>query len=199
MGRVEQVGKLRQKVWNRLVNKSKLKMQNLKLLLAGKKWLFIGSAGVLLLIIALFAVFRQKQTTNLVPGGTLPTTIPSGGIPIPTHPAENIITKKITISGVDTNNFLKMGKEANKEGDWLIVDATSYQIVYFNLNGTFLISILSSPFDKIRSDAEARFIKELGITKEQACNLTVNITTPSFANPSEAGKTRNLSFCQNQD
>ncbi len=102
----------------------------------------------------------------------------------------------ITLNGVVVNNFTSNSKQINKNGDRDIVKVNNYEIIYFPATKSFLISILASPFETNRQLAETEFLRRLNITKTDACKLTVDITTPAFANESEAGQNFKLSFCK---
>lgn len=102
---------------------------------------------------------------------------------------------KLDISGVVVNDFTKTPKYTDKSGDVFFVDNQEYQILYMEKYNKFLISILSSPFKEVKQKAEIEFLGSLGVSKEDACRLSVEITTPYFANPKESGKIYTLSFC----
>ena len=73
--------------------------------------------------------------------------------------------------------------------------ATGFTIYYTEYNKFHLITITKSPFAEIRAKAENQFLKTLKITKDQACALTVQISTDYRVNPTEAKQTYRLSFC----
>lgn len=93
-------------------------------------------------------------------------------------------------------NALSKTMKVNARGDVLLVDKPEYQIIYFQKEDQFLISILKSPFEAIREEAEDEFLQITKADQETLCKLDVVLTTPSFANPSLAGKIVYLSFCQ---
>lgn len=112
--------------------------------------------------------------------------------------AKNIILpgqNKVNISGVKVNDFNKMAVEKNNEGDVVFNQSQGFDIAHLS-NGSFIISITASPFDTNRKLAEEAFLKNLEITQDEACKLPVQITTPAFANPSQAGTIYKLSFCE---
>jgi len=71
-----------------------------------------------------------------------------------------------------------------------------FQILYREETDSFLICIISSPFEEVRQQAEGEFVKTLEISQEKACQLDVSITTPHFANPEHSGEIFGLSFCE---
>ncbi|MBP6913111.1 MAG: hypothetical protein KBC00_00685 [Candidatus Levybacteria bacterium] len=115
----------------------------------------------------------------------IPTKIPP---PLPT-------TDKILISGIPINNPYISPVQRDAQGDSLMTRGETYNLVYLKPFNEFLISITSSPFEINRQLAEQAFLERLGITKEQACQLTVTITTPVSVNNAEAGQKYPLSFC----
>lgn len=103
--------------------------------------------------------------------------------------------EKIEVTGVEINNFYDEETDINTRGDAMFVNTDKYQIVFFSNEQQFLISILDSPFDEVRKQAEKEFLKELGISRGEACTMNVLITTPGYANPENAGRNYRLSFC----
>lgn len=78
---------------------------------------------------------------------------------------------------------------------YLLIQDEQYQIVYQKTYDTFLISINASPFETVRKRAEEKFVGIIGGDKETACQLSVRIVTPAFANPDLAGIQFPLGFC----
>lgn len=113
---------------------------------------------------------------------------------------ENTISE--TIEEIDEKiekakkNALSEVVETNKQGNKLVINESGYQILYLKEFDQFLISILQSPFETIRQEAEKEFLRITQAEKDTACQLDVVITTPRFANPDLAGQTFYLSFCE---
>lgn len=107
----------------------------------------------------------------------------------------NQASSKISISGIEVNNFLKNPLRTDNRKDATFLDNPKYGFVYFQKENQFLISITGSPFSTVKIQAENEFLTKLGIDKDQACRLNVVITTPYYANPNESGKNYKLSFC----
>lgn len=103
--------------------------------------------------------------------------------------------EKIKISGVSVNNFLKNSQDVKKRFVTLVKNE-NFHIFYIPEQEAFVISVTSSPFEEQKSKAEEEFLKILAVDKNSACKLNVDITTPYFANPNEAGKIYKLSFCK---
>ncbi len=70
-----------------------------------------------------------------------------------------------------------------------------YQISYFPLSNSYLISITGSPFDQYRKEAEKAFVDQLNFPPAELCKLNVTIATSYITNPKESEKNYKLSFC----
>jgi len=89
-------------------------------------------------------------------------------------------------------------KDTTPQGDAVIkTNDHKYQIVYLKNTDSILISILGSPFEATRQEAEQDLLTTLDISKADACRLSVTINTTISANPDEAGVDYSLSFCNN--
>ena len=147
-------------------------------------------------LIGIFIPYPKSETTE--PQKTIqPTASPF--LPKDLETKIDQESPKIKISGVEVNNFYKEATEIKKDGFAKFIDKKDYQIMYIPVDNSFLISILSSPFDEIRTEAEKALLDKLKISQQEACYLKVNITTPSYANPEYAGKNYGLSFCENKN
>lgn len=121
---------------------------------------------------------------------------PQPPTPSPTIvPPKPQILNRVNIQGVSVNNFLETSRTIEETGEVFIAEKPEYAIVYHKSNGSFLISILSAPFETIRQNAEEDFLQILGIDKTSACKLDVVVGTPYFANPDNSGIIYPLSFC----
>ena len=168
---------------------------NKKLLL----FLIIGLGVLILLIANLFQKNNSinKSLLNPTPTVVIPPNY-SNQVKIPSYVTIDQVNNKAIISNVKMNNFFNSANILNKEGDMQVSDATNsgYNITYLSQFNEFLISINKSPFDQFRIQAENNFLTKLGINQQEACKLTVVITTPRFVNPNQAGQNYSLSFCQ---
>jgi hypothetical protein len=107
--------------------------------------------------------------------------------------------KKIEISGVKINDFMSQGGSQGTPSYYTIEKTADYHLFYIPSQELFYISITSYPFDKNRTQAEAAFLTALGIGQQEACKLKVDLTTPAYANPDQAGEIFGLSFCNGQE
>lgn len=145
--------------------------------------------AVVVIIVGHFMPEEVEQLTNLV-------TTPETGIVQKISKGEIPKSETITISDIEIGNFYKGKAQKTSYGDVLIETKDEYHIIYHPENESFLVSVLSSPFETVREKAEEVFLKKLGITINEACKLDVSITTPRFINPIESGKIYGLSFCE---
>jgi len=105
--------------------------------------------------------------------------------------------KTIEISGVKMKDFTNGIERADQQSYITLSRTKDYHIFYIPSQTVFFVSIVSYPFDTYVAIAEADLLDKLSIPEKEACKLTVDITTPAFANPDKAGKTYDLSFCEN--
>lgn len=154
------------------------------------RYAIIGFLGVLAIIGILSEVIKQKPAREAGEISNEPEKTKN-----PSSDGLLSVADRVTISGVEVNNFLGTGQASDKE-IVTVKKTENYTIIYHTKTSLFLISILSSPFREQRALAELEFIEKLGIEKEDACKLNVSITTPRFANEAEAGKNYKLSFCE---
>ena len=115
-------------------------------------------------------------------------------LPIVTPPSSSL--DKILVSGVSVNNFYRKGERMNQYGDVLIEENKEFSIEYQHPFKLFIIAVLSTPFDALRIKAENAFLSRLGISKEDACALNVQVGTPFFVDPQYAMTSYPLSFCK---
>lgn len=157
-----------------------------------KHFILLLAAFGVLIGIPLFLLALSPKQSNQIPVPTLGPT-PTLLIPVTQTPEG-----KLEINGVEVNNFLKDPVSVDSEKDVFFIEKPGYQIAYLSQFNKFLISITSSPFLTLKTQAEEDFVKTLGVTEPEACQLDVEVSTPQFANPEYAGAIYPLSFCQNQ-
>ncbi len=73
--------------------------------------------------------------------------------------------------------------------------SASYQILYFQSDFSYLISLLREPLGDVRRAAETELLQKLGITKTEACKLSISVGTPVSVNETLGGRELGLSFC----
>ncbi len=118
--------------------------------------------------------------------------------PLPTNANPTANSNTVAIStpkgAVVVNNFTQ-NVLSKTESSMTIADTNDYQIVYFQKEGSFLITLASQPATSARIKAETAFLSILNINKEQACKLTVALKIPYSVDENLAGPDYGLSFC----
>ena len=97
---------------------------------------------------------------------------------------------------VQTKNFYKSAQEITPQNDALLIENEEFQILYYVADTSFSITILATPINTIRQKAEAEFLKQLGVTKEKACQLKVSVGAPYWVDEVFDGGEMGLSFCK---
>lgn len=164
--------------------------------LKNKRGILIVLVLILLTVAGYFILRKQKpKTTSTTTTTPLKTPIPEISSP---HFELSQIQKReyLEISGIKVDNFYKKSILTGDDGYSLFVKTSKYKIMYIPIDNSFLISIIDNPFDSVKPEAEEAFLNDLLITKEEACKLTVNITTPNSVNPAKSGQIYKLSFCE---
>ena len=97
---------------------------------------------------------------------------------------------------VTTGNF-----EKNAIGQYttttVLESNSDYGISFNPKSNSFDIVLNSTPLQNARNEAEATLIKDLGITNDDACKLTISLTVPTRLSVDAAGVNYGLSFCAN--
>lgn len=78
----------------------------------------------------------------------------------------------------------------------VIEDKKDFQIVFNVADTSFVISINVKPFPLVRKQGEAAFLKDLGISQNDACKLSAYEGTTMRIDPRYAGQPFGLSFCK---
>lgn len=72
----------------------------------------------------------------------------------------------------------------------------NYSITYDPNYNMYIISVLNTPFDKIRVQAEQALLKKVGLSPEEACDkIKVQIGTPNYVDPNQTQIYDTFSFC----
>jgi len=160
-----------------------------------KRIIIISIIVVSILSVLAFVIIKNQKNINQINNSKV-SVIPTSKPPTPYPTYRKPEDSTMEISGVKVNNFYNSNPVINEREDTTFKISDQYQLIYFSKENEFLISILASPFEKVRQTAEQSFLTELQITKNQACKLKANITTPYYVNPNESGKNYRLSFCE---
>lgn len=156
-------------------------------------WLFANKSGSPLPSQTSTSSFSVSQTST--PSSTNnPSTLPSA----PTQGSSVDVFSIATPQGtVLVNNFYKNAVQVFSDGSGaLIIRDPAYDVLYFQPDGSFTISILKKPVLANRTQAESAFLQELNISQADACKLKVLVGVPISIDPQYSGKNLGLSFCQ---
>lgn len=139
------------------------------------------------------------ETTSTGQAGSLPTTQVATTTPasqaypnLPTGPELSIGTAQGTVS---VNNFYAANPPVGDYGTIIIKQTENYLITYDSQTSEFWLAITGTPFATWQTTAEQDFLATLGISKADACKLSVTsgvIYSPGDPND---GKSFPLSFC----
>lgn len=156
----------------------------------------IGLALFFLLIIfvSIFVFSRTKKSPNIVdtgrPNSSLPITDDNGTNPNP--PQNNgadvpILNRPETVN-LGSGSFIIAGGND-------IYAQPPFQILFYEPDRSYTISLLAQPISTTRRDAETAFLELLSISKSDACALPVMVTTPYYVDRVMSGRDLGLSFC----
>jgi hypothetical protein len=97
--------------------------------------------------------------------------------------------------GIEITNVYKSAISDTASGDVLFVETKEYSYVYLAQTDEFVITLLDTPVESIIHTAEANFVRTLGITHAETCELKVSVGVPYFVDKNQAGRLSRLSFC----
>lgn len=80
-------------------------------------------------------------------------------------------------------------------GGSVLESTDEYAISYDATSQSFNIAISEQPIAKSRTDAEMKFLSDLGITQSEACKLTVTLGVNYGTDPNLFDRNFGLSFC----
>ncbi len=124
---------------------------------------------------AIFTILKNNRPTKSVPG-----------------------TKTIqTSQGPVTVNDYTQHPAATTSDATIIEENSEFQILNYKIDGSFLITLLSTPLKKARTDAENTFLKDLNINQTQACSLKSSVVVPQSIDTNYSGKELGMDFCPN--
>jgi hypothetical protein len=118
-------------------------------------------------------------------------------VAIPRAPASDrfvIHTPKRDVAVID---FRKHPVSVTDDRQTVVIeDKKDFQIVFNVADTSFVISINVKPFPLVRKEEEAAFLKDLGISQNDACKLSAYEGTTMRIDPRYAGQAFGLSFCK---
>mgnify|MGYP001574926590 FL=1 len=88
-----------------------------------------------------------------------------------------------------------INEKINPQGDTLLFESDQFSIEFQPAFNKYLITIVATPFETIRKDAENKFLEVTGFSKDEACTKNVSVGTIISVDEQRAGKIFGLSFC----
>jgi hypothetical protein len=168
-----------------------------------KKVIVVGAIIIVVIgtIVVLFLV-RGNASNSGTPGGvsttttgTLPITVVTS-TPVTPAPTSSVITFGTAEGSVTTTNFYQNAALITQDQQSVVIkNEADYSITYNVADSSFIISILSTPLEAARQEAEAAFLSSLGISQQDACKLTVYEAVPIGVSDEYPGESFPLSFC----
>jgi hypothetical protein len=163
-----------------------------------KKYFYIMVAIFLILIVVIITVLyiNRKKSSETTPPQT-PTQVPN--LPSPEELKAQGKTTVPTIEQGAPAVIKDPYKDASKvvSGNAEMRNTEYYDIVYIGDQKSFVITIKNSNLNDSRNKAEQAFLDSLGVSKNEACKLTVVLAVSPGANRDVAGRNYGLSFCPN--
>jgi len=98
---------------------------------------------------------------------------------------------------VQTENLYKNPAKRFSDDVLDVTDNEDYTMYFFPETQSIIISINNPEIQFARYKAEQELLARLGITKEEACKLNVDLGVPFSVNAEASGVNYGLSFCPN--
>lgn len=84
-------------------------------------------------------------------------------------------------------------------GDTIFLEENNrFSIGFLKSENSFGVVLSGSPISTVRKDAEDKFLRDLGISEEDACKLKVTVHVPSSIGVNDDERNGGLSFCPNK-
>lgn len=122
------------------------------------------------------------------------TTLPTSGF-VPRPAAEAVGTRMVnSAQGFVPVRDISQNPVAVYPGEVTVfVDNADYSMLYYAQDDLFMVT-LNRNFSSVRPRAEQAFLEQLNITREQACDLQVDLLIPPYVDFNRAGS-YGLSYC----
>ncbi len=160
-----------------------------------KRTFSIALIIIFIIALAVGAYFLLRGNSASPSAGTtenLPPVATSTTSPFPTGNTFSINTSE---GGVTVKNFYNTKAYATQDQQTVVLAQNdSYTIDYYRADSSFGIGLLSGPFQATRNAAESVFLSQLGVSKSDACKLTVDETVLDKSSQYN-GELIGLSFC----
>jgi hypothetical protein len=112
-------------------------------------------------------------------------------------PDEDKMTLNTKGGYVEIKNLYKNPVEKLSNDGVAVRMTPEYHIYFYPQNQGFLLTIVDPDIWSARNKLESDFLQALEITKDQACQLNVDLGIPASYSPQAAGINYGLSFCPN--
>jgi hypothetical protein len=163
----------------------------------------IAIIAVVLITFGIFFIIQKNASNNTPPSttGTLPpistsTPVGSESSTPATIPTSTTITLGTSQGSVTVNNFYQSADFITQDQQTVAVKSTPDYVIAYNVgDSSFAITLLSAPLEATRQAAEAAFLSKLGVSRQDACKLTVYEGVPASVSDQYVGQNFPLSFC----
>lgn len=176
-----------------------------------KKIIIVGILVIVGMLISIVYMVRtpappdtgdQNNPTSFPEGNDTQTDIPDKSqskISVTTNTGQalevrNFITDSDTVPDTINPGSYSLGNHFEK-ADATSADTPPYVIRYDTKTKSFSIGLFAEPIKEKRLDAEAQMLRQLGISKEQMCQLNYIVSVPGFVNEAYSSRNLGFSFC----
>ena len=168
------------------------------------KMILLVIAAVFLLVVSYFLLMSRSKSPSDSPPENVGTTgtstgsiskFPTGNLPAFSVPSKDASKMTITTQGgnIETNNLYANPVETLPGDGVAFVENDSYHMSFYPKNQGLLITIIDPDIQAGRDKAEQNLLDSLDVTKEQACQLTVDLGVPASVSLEAAGQNYGLS------
>lgn len=103
--------------------------------------------------------------------------------------------KPLQIGEVSVKDIYASPVELAGKEDVVVARSDHYEIIYYGKDESFVIAIKNKPVQNARDAAEQALLDALGITPQEACKLSVQLSVLGSVDLELAGQNYGLSFC----
>lgn len=141
------------------------------------------------------------QTTTLPVAGSVPVTTTASGNPISSQPMISLPTTVDNLF-VSARDFTLDPAVSIDPNDPAVLDLTGtassspFSITYRKTDGLFTMLLRAEPLGAVRAEASQKLLDLLQVSKQEACNLIVDVRIASTTNSLYEGKYIGLPFCE---
>ena len=147
------------------------------------------------IIVSLFIYYKNKTQQNNATEVPKENAISYESLPIEELAKEPNLDIETSKGVVSINNVYKNPLEKLSNNGVSFADSADYYMAFYPQDSGFLITIKNSDVISAERKAEDSLLKQLEITKDQACQLKVSVTVPSSVSKKYSGGVYGFSFC----